>query len=92
MEQKEKVIEIKDLQISFKIGKTNFVAVDDVNFDIYRGETFSLVGESGSGKTTIGRAIVRINPTSRGEIFLMVKKLTVKFLKNWIKKLFKNVK
>ena len=81
MEQKEKVIEIKDLQISFKIGKTNFVAVDDVNFDIYRGETFSLVGESGSGKTTIGRAIVRINPTSRGEILFNGKKINGKISK-----------
>jgi oligopeptide transport system ATP-binding protein len=39
-----------------------------VNLDLHRGETLSLVGESGSGKTTIGRAIVRINPASRGEI------------------------
>ncbi len=40
----------------------------------YRGETFSLVGESGSGKTTIGRAIIRINPTSKGEIIFNGKK------------------
>ena len=45
-----------------------FTAVDHVNFQIYRGETFGVVGESGSGKTTIGRAIIRINPTSSGEI------------------------
>ncbi len=44
------------------------MAVNNVNFDIYRGETFSLVGESGSGKTTIGRALLRINPISSGEI------------------------
>lgn len=65
--EKEKLIEIKDLQISFGKGKKRFVAVDHVSFDIYKGETFSLVGESGSGKTTIGRAILRINPaTDRG--------------------------
>ena len=40
----------------------------NVSFDIYKGETFGLVGESGSGKTTIGRAIIRINPTASGEI------------------------
>ena len=57
MTEKEKLIEVKNLQITFGKGKKKFVAVDDVNFDIYRGETFSLVGESGSGKTTIGRAI-----------------------------------
>lgn len=52
MAEKEKLIEIKDLQITFGSGKKKFVAVDHVNFDIYKGETFSLVGESGSGKTT----------------------------------------
>lgn len=68
MAEREKLIEIKDLQVTFGRGKKKFVAVDHVNFDIYKGETFSLVGESGSGKTTIGRAIVRINPVSAGEI------------------------
>lgn len=68
MADREKLIEVKDLQITFGSGRRSFVAVDDVNFDIYKGETFSLVGESGSGKTTIGRAIVRINPISSGEI------------------------
>ena len=51
------------------------MAVDHVNFDIYKGETFSLVGESGSGKTTIGRAITRINPTSGGEILFKGRKI-----------------
>ena len=68
MAEREKLIELKDLQITFGSGKKKFVAVDHVNFDIYKGETFSLVGESGSGKTTIGRAICRINPTSGGDI------------------------
>ena len=68
MAEREKLIELKDVQITFGSGRKKFVAVDNVNFDIYKGETFSLVGESGSGKTTIGRAILRINPTSAGEI------------------------
>ena len=51
MAEREKLIELKDLQITFGSGKKKFVAVDHVNFDIYKGETFSLVGESGSGKT-----------------------------------------
>ena len=78
MAEREKLIEIKDLQITFGSGKNKFVAVDHVNFDIYKGETFSLVGESGSGKTTIGRAILRINPTSAGEILLKGKKINGK--------------
>ena len=40
MAEKEKLIEIKDLQITFGSGKRKFVAVDHVNFDIYKGETF----------------------------------------------------
>ena len=78
MAEREKLIEIKDLQISFGTGRKKFVAVDHVNFDIYQGETFSLVGESGSGKTTIGRAILRINPTSAGEIYFKGQKINGK--------------
>ena len=81
MAEREKLIELKDLQITFGSGKKKFVAVDHVNFDIYKGETFSLVGESGSGKTTIGRAICRINPTSGGDIFFKGQKINGKISK-----------
>ncbi|ASB97589.1 ATP-binding cassette domain-containing protein [Streptococcus equi] len=64
----EKLVEVKDLEISFGEGKKKFVAVKNANFFINKGETFSLVGESGSGKTTIGRAIIGLNETSSGEI------------------------
>jgi len=66
--EKEVVLSIKNLDVVFGRGKKAFKAVDNVSFDIYKGETLSLVGESGSGKTTIGRAIVRVNPCSAGEI------------------------
>lgn len=82
MENKEVLLQVKDLQITFKNGRRNFVAVDDVNFEIYKGETFSLVGESGSGKTTIGRAIIRINPTSKGDIIFKGKKINGKISKD----------
>jgi len=67
--EKQTVLSVRDLDISFGEGKNRFVAVQNANFDIYKGETFSLVGESGSGKTTIGRAIVGLNETSKGDIF-----------------------
>ncbi len=72
---REVLLSLKDVEIAFGEGKSRFVAVQDVNFDIYKGETFSLVGESGSGKTTIGRAVVGLNETSNGDIFFEGKKI-----------------
>lgn len=71
----EKLVEIKDLEISFGEGKKKFVAVKNANFFINKGETFSLVGESGSGKTTIGRAIIGLNETSGGDILYQGEKI-----------------
>ncbi len=73
---KEVLLSIQNLDVVFKQGKNRFKAVDNVSFDIYKGETLSLVGESGSGKTTIGRAIVRINPCSAGAIYYNGKKIS----------------
>ena len=74
----EKLVEVKDLEISFGEGSKKFVAVKNANFFINKGETFSLVGESGSGKTTIGRVIIGLNDTSHGEIFFEGKKINGK--------------
>ena len=89
--EREKLIEVKDLQVSFGSGRKKFVAVDHVNFDIYKGETFSLVGESGSGKTTIGRAILRINPVSAGEIYFKGQKITGKISKELDKEVIRKM-
>ena len=78
---REALVEVKNLQVTFGSGRKKFVAVDDVNFTIYKGETFSLVGESGSGKTTIGRAIVRINPITDGEVLYRGEKISGKISK-----------
>ena len=75
---REALVEVKNLQVTFGSGRKKFVAVDDVNFTIYRGETFALVGESGSGKTTIGRAIVRINPITGGEVLFKGQRISGK--------------
>ncbi|MBY5041959.1 dipeptide/oligopeptide/nickel ABC transporter ATP-binding protein, partial [Streptococcus gallolyticus] len=74
----EKLVEIKDLEISFGQGNKKFVAVKNANFFINKGETFSLVGESGSGKTTIGRAIIGLNDTSSGDILYNGEKINGK--------------
>lgn len=77
MMDREILLEVNNLRVEFGTRKNNkFVAVDDVSFHIYKGETFGLVGESGSGKTTIGRAIIRINEISGGEIFFKGKKIS----------------
>lgn len=79
MDNKDTILKVKDLEVTFDLGgKKKFTAVKNVNFDVYRGETFSLVGESGSGKTTIGRAIIRINPCTDGEIIFEDKKISGK--------------
>ena len=67
-EGKEVLLSVKHIDITFGKGDNAVKAVTDASFDIYKGETFSLVGESGSGKTTIGRAVIRVNPLAAGEI------------------------
>lgn len=75
---REILLSVKNLDVCFGKRKHQFKAVNNVSFDIYKGETFGLVGESGSGKTTIGRAIARINPTSAGEIWFKDQKISGK--------------
>ena len=65
---KEVLVSLKNVDITFGKGDKALKAVSNATFDIYKGETFSLIGESGSGKTTIGRAVIRVNPCSAGEI------------------------
>ena len=65
---REILLSVKNVDITFGKGDRAVKAVKNASFDIYKGETFSLVGESGSGKTTIGRAVIRVNPCANGEI------------------------
>lgn len=65
---KEVLLSLKNVDITFGKGDKAVRAVKNASFDIYKGETFSLVGESGSGKTTVGRAVIRVNPLANGEI------------------------
>ncbi len=76
--EREVLLDVKDLDVTFGERRKKYEAVKKVNFKIYKGETFGLVGESGSGKTTIGRAIMRIVPSSGGEILYKGQKINGK--------------
>ena len=67
--KKEVLIEVKNLKKYFEVGKNaTLKAVDDVSFNIYKGETLGLVGESGCGKTTCGRTVMGLYGATDGEI------------------------
>ena len=80
-DNREVLLSVRNMDVCFGKKKKPFKAVDNVSFDIYKGETFGLVGESGSGKTTIGRAIIRINPTTAGEVIFKGEKINGKISK-----------
>lgn len=65
---REKLIEVTNLKQYFNVSGGVVKAIDNVTFDIYRGETFGLVGESGSGKSTTGRTIIRLYDATDGEV------------------------
>mgnify|MGYP003462150545 CR=1 FL=1 len=69
MDNSNKILEVQNLKQYFKIGpKTMNKAVDDISFDVYKGEVFGIVGESGCGKTTTGRSIIRLYEPSAGYV------------------------
>lgn len=68
------LLEVRNLTIRY--SKKGPAAVDDVSFSIARGETMGLVGESGSGKTTIGRAILGLQPVTSGQILFEGRDIT----------------
>ena len=88
---REELLKVKNLEVTFTNNKKKFVAVSDVNFNVYKGETFALVGESGSGKTTIGRAIIRINPITSGEVYFEGEKISGKISKELDRKVVRNI-
>ncbi|MBR3311089.1 MAG: ATP-binding cassette domain-containing protein [Solobacterium sp.] len=88
---KEVLVTVKNVDITFFNGRKPFKAVNNANFQIYKGETFGLVGESGSGKTTIGRAIMRLNQISNGEIWFKDKRIDGKLSKEDRKYVVRNI-
>ena len=60
MAEREKILEVRDLNISFKTDSGTVNAIRGVNLDLYKGETIAIVGESGSGKSVTTKAIMGI--------------------------------
>ena len=85
------LVSVRNIDVTFGNGRNAFKAVDNVSFDIYRGETFGLVGESGSGKTTIGRAIIRINKVSAGDILYEGKRISGKIDRECDREVIRNI-
>ncbi len=90
MKNKE-ILRVENLSKSFKVpkpnsektlkekifgGKKDFIAVDNVSFTIYEGETFGLVGESGSGKSTVARTIINLYDPNKGKIYFDGKEIS----------------
>lgn len=78
----ELILSVKNLKTYYEIKQGMFKpnkvikAVDDVSFDVYKGETLALVGESGCGKSTTGRTILNLTQATSGEVLFNNKDLT----------------
>lgn len=88
---REILLSLKNVDITFGKGDSAVRAVKNASFDIYKGETFSLVGESGSGKTTIGRAVIRVNPCAAGEILYKGVKISGKIPHSLDREVIRNI-
>jgi oligopeptide/dipeptide ABC transporter ATP-binding protein len=76
----ERLVEVRNLKINYELGNSSIHAVDDVSFEVRKGERLGLVGESGSGKTTVAKSILKLLPVNAkfmgGNIFLKDKDIT----------------
>lgn len=83
----EVLLKVDHLCQYFKMGRSELKAVDDVSFEIKKGEVFGLVGESGCGKTTTGRSIIKLYDITGGDIYFKGQRIAagIRSYKNTIK-------
>lgn len=84
------LMEVKHLKKYFKAKQGTLHAVDDVSFQVLKGETLGLVGESGCGKSTTGRAILRLHEPTAGEVIYNGEDI-VKYNKSQMKEMRKKM-
>ena len=88
---REVLLSLRNVDITFGKDENAVRAVKNASFDIFKGETFSLVGESGSGKTTIGRAVIRVNPCAAGEILYKGVRISGKIPRSLDREVIRNI-
>ena len=71
----EVLLKVDHLCQYFRLGRKDLKAVDDVSFEIHKGESFGLVGESGCGKTTTGRSIIKLYDITSGNVYFKGKRI-----------------
>ncbi len=74
LQDSNKLVEIQEVSKFFRVSEGTLKAVNNVNIDIYKGETLGLVGESGCGKSTFGKVLMGIYPPTHGKILYHGKK------------------
>jgi peptide/nickel transport system ATP-binding protein len=79
-------LRVRDLQVIYGQGKNSLAAVNEVSFDVAKGETLGLVGESGCGKTTLGKALIRLVEPMSGVVEVEEKNLLDLSAGEWRKK------
>lgn len=70
MSVEKPVLEVRNLDVTFRKGRQSVSAVAGISFDLYEGETLGLVGESGCGKSTTGKALMQIVEPTGGQIIV----------------------
>ena len=87
----DKLLEVRDLKVSFFTPAGEVKAVNGISYDVNYDEVMGVVGESGSGKTTIGRAVIRVNPCSAGEILYKGVKISGKIPHSLDREVIRNI-